>query len=88
MSECSDENLITVIKIVIIYFNIMFTTIFYDNIGIVIKINHHNLLNIIIVTILHNNAHMLYTYGVFFYKNTIIHVSSRDPSLRVGPIAT
>jgi hypothetical protein len=68
MAQCSDENLITVIKTVIIYSNIMFMTIFYDNIGIVIRINCHNLLNIIIVMILHNNAQMLYTYGVFFIK--------------------
>jgi hypothetical protein len=33
-------------------------TIFYDNIGIIIKINSHNLLNIIIMMILYDNKHM------------------------------
>jgi hypothetical protein len=64
MAQCSDENLNSVIKTVITYSSIMFVTIFYDNIGIVIKTNHHNLIQIIIMTILHDNAHILYTYDV------------------------
>jgi hypothetical protein len=57
MTQYSDENLTVVTKIVITYSNIMFVTIFYDNIGIVIRLNLHNLLNIIIVMVLHVNAH-------------------------------
>jgi hypothetical protein len=57
MTQYSDETLTTVTKIVITYSNIMFVTIFYDNIGIVIRLNLHNLLNIIIVMVLHVNAH-------------------------------
>jgi hypothetical protein len=58
MTQYSDETLTTVTKIVITYSNIMFVTIFYDNIGIVIRLNRHNLLNIIIVMVLHVNAHL------------------------------
>jgi hypothetical protein len=64
MAQCSDENLNSVIEIVITYSSIMFVTIFYDNIGIVIKTDHHNLLQIMIMMILHDNAHILYTYDV------------------------
>jgi hypothetical protein len=39
MTQYSDEYLMSVIKIVITYSSIMFVTIFYDNIEIVIRIN-------------------------------------------------
>jgi hypothetical protein len=86
MTHCSDENLTSVIKTIIIYSSIVFVTIFYDNIRIVIRINRHNLFNIIIITISYDNEHMSSTYDVFFLK-TIVHVSSRDPPLTTGPIA-
>jgi hypothetical protein len=44
MAHYNDENITSIIKIIITYYIIMFMTIFYDNIGIVIKINHHKLL--------------------------------------------
>jgi hypothetical protein len=41
MTQYNDENLTFVIKTFIVY--IMFVTIFYDTIGIVLRINCHNL---------------------------------------------
>jgi predicted nucleic acid-binding OB-fold protein len=58
MAQYNDENLTSVIKSVITYSNILFVTIFYDSIAIVIRINRHNLLNIIIVMVLYDNVHM------------------------------
>jgi hypothetical protein len=58
MAQYNDENLTSVIKLVKTYSSIMFVTIFYDYITIVIRINRHNLLNIIIVTVLYDNMHM------------------------------
>jgi hypothetical protein len=58
MARYHDKNLTTIIKTVITYSSSMFVTIFFDNIGSVIKINLHNLLNIIIVKILYDNVHM------------------------------
>jgi uncharacterized membrane protein len=69
MTHCSDENLTFVIKTIIIYSSIVFVTIFYDNIRIVIRINRHNLFNIIIITISHDNEHMSSTYDLFFLKS-------------------
>ena len=67
MTHYNDKNLTSVIKIVIIYCSIMFVTISYDNIEIVIRIKRHNLINKIIVTVLHDNAHMSQAYGVFLH---------------------
>jgi hypothetical protein len=65
MTWYSDENLTSVIKTVITYSSIIFVTIFYDNIGVVVRINCYNLLNIIIMTIMHDNTLMSQTYNVF-----------------------
>jgi hypothetical protein len=65
MTWYSDENLTSVIKTVITYSSNIFVTIFYDNIGVVIRINFYNLLNIIIMTIIHDNTLMSQTYNVF-----------------------
>jgi hypothetical protein len=43
----------------------MFVTIFYDNIGIIIRTNHHKLLHIIIMMILYDNAYLSKAYDVF-----------------------
>jgi hypothetical protein len=42
----------------IIYSNNTFVTIFYDDVGIVIRNNLNNLFNIIIMIILHDNRHI------------------------------
>jgi hypothetical protein len=68
MAQYNDENLTSVIKPVKTYSSIMFVTIFYDYITIVIRINRHNLLNIIIVMVLYDNMHsrrhMMYFYNI------------------------
>jgi hypothetical protein len=52
-----DKNLTLAIKTITIYYSVMFMIIFFNNIVIIIRINRQNLLNIIIVMVLHDNAH-------------------------------
>jgi hypothetical protein len=73
MAQYSDENLTHAIKIVITYYNIMFVTIFYDSIGIVIMTNRRKLLQIIIMTTLHDKLtmHIRHRHTMHFFKKLL-----------------